>query len=170
LILEILLLVLLVAYFSIFTGLALIKGRKYWQSHSQKNDNKDDLLQSQNSLTLSGLALTAIALFVSLRFQGTLSSLASFSTIILFFSISFITLALSWNITRFPEEIYCFESSVLSDIGVLSIGCGFLIFFYSSFDAFSLPFFPVPITFGLFIVVFLCFAYMDFRRYNRLWS
>jgi hypothetical protein len=170
LILEILLLVLLVAYFSIFTGLALIKGRKYWASYSQKKDNKDDLLQSQNSLTLSGLAVAAIALIVSLKFEGTLSSLAGFSAIILFFSISFVTLALSWNLIRFPEEICRFESDVLSDVGVLSIGCGFLFFFYSSFPFFSLPFLPVSITYGIFIVFFLCFACIDFRRYKRLWS
>lgn len=164
LILEKALLILLVVYFLTFMGLALAKGRKYLESYPQGKDNKDYLFQSQNfSLTLSGLSVTAIALIVSLKFD----ELASFSSIILFFSISFVTLALSWNLIRFPKGFYQFVSGVLSDIGVLSIGCGFLVFFWSYL---SFSFLEIPITFFLFIVAFLYLSYLDFRRYKKPWS
>jgi hypothetical protein len=164
LILEIALLVLLLAYFLTFIGFALKEGRKYLEAYPQGKSNKDYLFQSQNfSLAMSGLSVTAIALIVSLRFE----ELASFSSIILFFSISFVTLALSWNLIRFPRGYYQFVSTVLSDIGVLSIGCGFLVFFWSYL---SFSFFEVPITFLLFIIAFLCVAYLDLKRYRKLWS
>jgi hypothetical protein len=170
LILEISLLVLLLVYISTFMGFAFTKGRKYLESYPQGKDNKDYVFQFQNSsLTLAGLSITAIVLIVSLKFEGTFSSLTSFSAILLFFSISFVTLALAWDLIRFPREIYHFVSGVLSDIGVLSIGCGFLVFFYS-ISTFSLPFVAVPITFGLFILAFLISAVLDLRRYVGFWS
>lgn len=145
-------------------GLALVKGRKYFELYALGNDNKDYLFQSQNvSLALSGLSITAIALFVSLKFEA----LASFSPIILFFSISFVTLALSSNLIRFPKGFYQFVSDVLKDIGVLSIGCGFLVFFWSNLNY---SYIELPITFSLFIIAFLIIASLDLRRYNKLWS
>jgi hypothetical protein len=164
LILEISLLVLLITYFLVFMGFALVKGRKYLMSYSIGKDDKNDLFQSQNfSLALSGLSITAIALFVSLKFDA----MASFTPIILFFSISFATLAISWNLIRFPRQIYEFLSGVLSDIGVLSIGCGFLVFFWSNL---SYSYIELPIVFGLFILSFIIIAILDLRKWNKFWS
>jgi hypothetical protein len=168
---EIALLIILLIYFSTFYGLALKKGRKYLESYPHGKDNKGYLFQFQDfSLTLAGLAVTAIALIVSIKFEGGFSSLASFTETILFFSISFVTLALSWNLIRFPKGIYHFVSGVLSDIGVLSIGCGLLVFFYSLSTLSFLPTFIIPITFGLFILVFIIFAGWNLRREISFWS
>jgi hypothetical protein len=133
-------------------------------SYPEKKDDKNDLFQSQNfSLALSGLSITAIALFVSLKFEA----MASFSPIILFFSISFVTLAISWNLIRFPRQIYRFLSGVFSDIGVLSIGCGFLVFFWSNLN---FSYIELPIVFGLFIIAFIIIGVLDLRRWNKFWS
>jgi hypothetical protein len=168
---EIALLVLLLLYFLTFIGFGLGKGRKYLESHAQSKDDENYLPKFQDfSLTLAGLAVTAIALFVGLKFGGTFSSLESFTSIILFFSISFVTLALSWNLSRFPKGTYHFLSGVLSDLGVLSIGCGFLIFFYNISPISFLPFFAIPIAFGFFILFFIILAGLDLRRKITFWS
>jgi hypothetical protein len=168
---EIALLVLLLLYFAIFVGVGLGKGWKYLGSDVQGKDDKDYLPKFQEfSLSLAGLAVTAIALFVSIKFGGTFSSLENFTAIILFFSISFVTLSLSWNLSRFSKGTYHFLSGVLSDMGVLSIGCGFLIFFYRISPLSYLPFFAIPLAFGFFILFFIILAALDLRRKIVFWS
>ena len=114
---EYLLLSLLVIYFLAFIALGLLKGRHYLGSYAEGKDLKDYFFHSQNfSLTMAGLSVTAIALIVGLRFDR----LDSFNGTLSFFSISFITLALSWNLIRFPRVYYHYISNILCEIGVLS--------------------------------------------------
>jgi uncharacterized membrane protein len=143
--------------------LGLIKGRKYFKSYSDEKTAGDYLFHSVSvTLTLAGLAVTAIALFVGLG----LESLEQLSSIILFFSISFVTLALSSNLARFPRRAYSLIGDVLADVGVLSIGCGFLVFFVH-----TLPLsYGLTLTYSLFIAFFLILSALDFYKYYKYWS
>jgi hypothetical protein len=157
------LLSLLLGYFLVFLLFGIIKGRHELITYSEGEHSIDYSFHSQNfSLTLSGLSVTAIALFVSLNYD----SLTDFASIILFFSISFIALALSWNLVRFPRRFHRFVSNILSDIGVLSIGCGFLVFFYKNLGAII----EVTVLYVIFIIAFLALALLELNKYNKYWS
>lgn len=117
------------------------------------HDGRKNLLNSLSqdlALTLAGLSIAAIAFIVSTEFIN----LTPFSPIVLFFSISFLTLALSWNLLRFSNEDYHFVSYALADIGVLSLGCGFFALFYVITSWTSELRYP----FGLFIIAFSIFG------------
>ena len=163
LLLEQLLVILIFAYITVFLLFGLIKGRKYFKTYSTEKNIGDYLFHSINvTLTLAGLAVTAIAIFVGFG----LNQLEELSSIILFFSLSFVMLTLSSNIARFPKRAYGFIADVLADAGVLAIGCGFLVFFEQKFSLTS----ALTLVYVFFIGCFLLLSFLDIRKYYKYWS
>lgn len=147
-----------------FLLLGATKGRKYLKGYSSPEASKEYLFHSVDVvLTLAGLAITALALFIGFG----LRNLAQLSSIILFFSISFVALTLSSNLTRFPKRIYKFIADVLADTGILAIGCGFLVFFENQLQ---LSNGLLLLIYGFFIVAFLFLSSLDFHKYYKYWS
>lgn len=160
--LEDVLLVLLFAYVITFLLLGVSKGRKYLKGYS-KESNKDYLFHSVDvTLTLAGLAITALALFIGLGFEY----LERLSSIITFFSISFVVLTLSAMFTRFPRRIYIFIADILADTGMLSIACGFLAFFWYQPQWFL----GSILVYVVFVLVFVILSALDIHKYYRYWS
>ena len=150
------------AYVLAFLILGATKGRKYLKGYSSEA-SKDYLFHNIDVvLAVAGLSITALALFIGFGLQN----LEQLSSIILFFSISFIALTLSAMVSRFPRRVYTFIADVLADTGVLAIGCGFLVFFEQHF---LLPN-ALLIIYGVFIAVLLVLSSIDFYKYYRYWS
>lgn len=146
-----------------FLSLGLTKGRKHLKGYSSPEASKEYLFHSMEIvLTLAGLAITALALFIGFG----LPNLEQLSSIILFFSISFTTLTLSSNFTRFPKRIYKFIADILADTGILAIGCGFLVFFEHHLQSQK----GLLLLYGVFILVFLLLSSLDFHKYYKYWS
>ena len=157
------LLILLLAYVLIFLSLGLAKGRKYFKSYSSGTESGEYFFHSvEVTLTLAGLSITSLALFVGLG----IGNLNRFSSIILFFSISFVVLALSSIFARFSRRFYTFIADTLADVGLLAIGCGFLVFFV---EELSLSY-GLILTYGLFITAFILLSCLDLHKYYRYWS
>lgn len=159
---EVPLLILLFSYFAVHMIIGFVKGRKYLKSHHSESA-RDYLFQSENTtLALAGLALTAIALFVGFGLQN----LQRVSSITLFFSIGFASLAMFPLLVRFPRRAYTFAGTVLADVGVLAIGCGFLVFFTSELpSSYGLIF-----VFCVFIVAFLILSFNYLYKLQKYWS
>jgi len=156
------LLVLLFAYILAFVLLGLTKGRKYFKLYSSGKEVEYFFHSVNVTLTLAGLSVTSLALFIGLGIEN----LQRFSSIILFFSISFVVLALSSNFARFPRRFYTFIADLFADVGVLAIGCGFLVFFVN-----ELPLsYGLILTYGLFITVFILLSGLDLYKYYKYWS
>lgn len=161
--LEDLLLILLFGYAATFFLLGMTKGKKYLKSYPPPEARKDYLFHSIDvTLTLAGLSITALALFISLGIER----LDKLSPIILFLSISFVALTLSTNFARFPRRVYTFIADVLADTGILAIGCGFLVFFTHEFQYLN----PLAWIFTIFILVFLLLSSLDLYKYYKYWS
>jgi uncharacterized membrane protein len=157
------LLVLLLAYILSFVLLGLVKGRKYFKSYSSGKAHDDYFLHSHNvKLTLAGLSITSLALFIGLG----LSNLERLSSIILFFSISFVAFVVSFDFARFPRGSYTFIADVIEKTGILAIGCGFLVFFEKELPSS----YGLILTFGFFIVVFVLLSCVDYCKYYKYWS
>jgi hypothetical protein len=161
--LEEALLILLFCYITGFLLFGLAKGRKYFKSYYSRKSSGDYLFHSIDvTLTLAGLSMTALALIVGLGFEH----LERMSSIILFFSISFVALALSSNVARFPRRSYTFIADVLADVGILGIGCGFLAFFEKELPSF----YGLKIVYSIFIIVFMILTSLELFKYYRYWS
>ena len=140
----------------------LTKGRKYLKSYYSKEASEYFFHSVNVALALAGLAITALALFVGFG----LENLERVSSITLFFSIAFVSLALSPVFRRFPRKAYWFMSTVLSDVGILAIGCGFLVFFRHELPSF----YGLAFVFSLFIVVFLILSFYLLYKYCKYWA
>jgi hypothetical protein len=150
-------------YVLTFVLLGLAKGRKYFKSYSSGTESGEYFFHSvEVTLTLAGLSITSLALFIGLGIEN----LKRFSSIILFFSISFAVLALSSNFARFSRRFYTFIADILADVGLLAIGCGFLVFFVGEL---SLSY-GLILTYGLFIAVFILLSCFDLHKYYKYWS
>lgn len=156
------LLILLLAYVLSFALLALVKGRKYLKSYPSGKEHDDYFRHSFNvKLTFAGLSATSLALFIGLGLSG----LERLSSIILFFSISFVAFVVSSNFARFPRGSYTFIADVLENMGILAIGCGFLVFFEK-----ELPSYELILTYMLFIMVFIFLSSIHFYKFYRYLS
>jgi hypothetical protein len=161
--LEEALLILLFAYVMAFLLLGVIKGRKHLKGYSFPEASKEYLFHSVDVvLTLAGLAITALALFIGFG----LDNLEKLSSIILFFSISFVALTLSSSFARFPRRVYTFIADMLADMGILAIACGFLAFFGHQPQWSN----GLVLVYGAFIVIFLALSSLDLYKYYRYWA
>lgn len=155
------LLALLFVYVSIFLLLGATKGRKWLKGYSSKS-SKYLFHSVEVVLTLAGLAITALALFIGFGLQN----LGQLSSIIQFFSISFVTLTLSAVFVRYPRRVYRFMADILADTGILAIGCGFLAFSGSHLQNYV----GIVLTYGTFIVVFVLLSSINFHKYYKYWT
>jgi hypothetical protein len=157
------LLILLLGYVLSFALLGLIKGRKYFKSYPTAKGKDNYRLHSFDvKLTLAGLSITSLALFIGLG----LSNLERLSSIILFFSIAFVAFVVASDFERFHKGFYTFTADVLENLGILAIGCGFLVFFTKELPLSN----GLILTYGFFITVFILLSCLDLYKYWQYWS
>lgn len=108
-------------------GVASNRLKKYLKSHPDEDIGKDYHFQHENAaLTLAGFSLTAIALLVGIRY----TDLSTISSTLAFFSLSFLFLILSPTFLKFRfVNFFVYLADILFNAGLLSIACGFLVFF-----------------------------------------
>ena len=164
--LEMMLLVLIAVYMFLAIVLGLNRGWSYLKGFPDEEAGKDYHQHNESiTFTLAGFSLTAIALLVSIQFN----ELAQVSSTLKFFSIAFATLILSslsirWRFRNF--SIYL--ADVFLNAGLLSIGCGFLVFFVEFFswhDSSTVVF--VILVVALFFVSLVNYFFFD--RYTEHW-
>jgi len=163
--LEPVLLVLLVGYVLSFLLLGLTEGRKYLTSPPKIGEEYiTSVLHSEDvTLTLAGLAMTALSLFISVRYEN----LGEITSILLFFSISFSTLILSSCLTHFrTKRLFLYVSDVLSNTGLMAFGCGFLIFFVRIFQWSE----GLTLIFTIFVASFLILSLSHLYKYHKYWK
>ena len=155
---------LLLVYVLSAISLGLVKGRKYLGEHPKEEKERDYFFHTEEiTLALAGFALTALVLFISLRFEN----LAEFVAAILFFSIAFSTLTLSYIFMRIrTTRLFPYISNVMMDTGLLAIGCGFFIFFWQKLQWDM----GIAIVYIVFISVFLALSLVDFYFYLEYWK
>lgn len=143
--------------------IALVRGRKYLAEHPKEEKERDYFFHSEEmTLILAGFALTALVLFISLS-----QNLVEFASVILFFSTAFLMLTLSYIFMQLrTTRLLPYLSNVMMDTGLLSIGCGFLVFFWQKFQ-WS---FGISIVYVLFIILFVVLSMVNFYYYYEYWK
>jgi hypothetical protein len=136
------------------------KRSKYLLIYKRKKVDQDF------SLAMAGLSVTAIALILALGYH----ILLVFYQFVLFFSISFATLTLSWYISRLFQSGYgSFASNVLANTGILSLSSGFLEFFYSVLPRNQpIAWLPIAWALGLFILAVWVLSFVDLCKHIKL--
>jgi len=163
---ELLLLILIGFYIFLATVLGLVRGWNYLKGFPDEKTGKEYHWHNERiTLILAGFSLTAITLLVSIRFE----ELAQISSILMFFSLAFTTLILSHLSIRFRFlNFFIYLSDVFLNAGLLSIGCGFLVFFANVFswhEGSTIVFiFLVVVSFFVSLV-----NYFFFDRYVAYW-
>jgi hypothetical protein len=140
------------------------KGRKYLLKAPRIGEDyfafvfhSDDLV-----LALAGFSLTALSLFIGL-YQESIGKVAS---ILLFFSISFSLLILSATFSRFhTRRIFAFIGDLVADAGLLGLACGFLVFFWQTFQWLE----GIVVIYAGFIAIFILLSFLHFYKYHKLW-
>jgi len=125
--LELLLFVLIAFYVLFASILAFVGSRKYLADHPDEEIGRAYFQNDErNNLAFAGFSLTALALLVGLQFN----KIIPLSTTIQFFSLAFTLIIISYLFVRFRYmNVFVYLSDVLLNAGLLSIGCGFLVFF-----------------------------------------
>jgi len=145
--------------------LGLFRGWNYLKKHPvEKTGRAYHWHNEKITITLAGFSLTALALFLSIQFK----ELAEISSTLLFFSTAFTTLILSSIFIRFRiRNFFLYLSDVLLNTGMLSIGCGFLVFFADVFayDGSTIVF--IILVIALFIVSLVNYFFFD--TYTEYW-
>jgi hypothetical protein len=145
--------------------LGLVRGWHYLKGYPDEKAGKEYHRHNESiTLTLAGFSLTALALLLSIRFE----ELTQISPTLLFFSIAFTTLILSSIFIRLRiRNLFLYISDVLLNVGLLSIGCGFLVFFADvfSYDGSTIVFFILVAV--LFFVSLVNYFFFD--RYAEYW-
>jgi len=163
--LELLLLILVLVYMFLAVVLGLVRGWNYLKKHPVEETGRAYHWHNERIIyTLAGFSLTALALFLSIQFK----ELTQISSTLLFFSIAFTTLILSSIFIRFRiRNFFLYLSDVLLNVGLLSISCGFLIFFANVFshDVSTLVF--AILVAVLFLVSLVNYFFFD--RYVEYW-
>lgn len=162
---ESLLLILILVYMVLAIALGLARGWNYLKGHPNEKAGKEYHRHNESiTITLAGFSLTALVFVLSIQFE----ELARFSSVLLFFSTAFTALILSSILVRFRiRNLFLYLSDVLLNVGLLSIACGFLVFFANvlSLDG-STVIFTILVVF-LFIVSLVNYFFFD--RYTEYW-
>jgi hypothetical protein len=157
--------VLLVGYVLSFLLFGITEGRKYLTSPPKIGEEyTTSVLHSEDvTLTLAGLAMTALSLFISVRYEN----LEEITSVLLFFSISFCTLVLSSCLTHFrTKRLFLYMSDVLSNTGLMASGCGFLSFFVRVFQGSE----GLSLIFAIFVASFLVLSLSHVYKYHKYWK
>lgn len=125
--LETVLLILIPVYIVVATVLALIRRFKYLKNAPDEKRGGEYYRHSERiHLTFAGFSLTALALLIGLQ----INEVVQLSSTIQFFSLAFSLLIMSFVFLQFRfKNFFVFFSDVFFNAGLLSIGCGFLVFF-----------------------------------------
>jgi len=163
---EFTLLILIAIYIFLSIILGLIRGWKYLRRVPNEEMEKEYHFHNERViLILAGFSLTALSIVIS---QLTVEPTELSSTLI-FFSLALCVLILSSIALRLRVRRFSiYLSDVLLNAGLLSIGCGFLIFFAKTFSWFDIS----TIIFTILVVlIFLATLvnYFYFDRYMRYW-
>lgn len=157
---ELVLFCLIAVYLLLATILAFFRCRKYLRKHP---DEKIGVAyyhnDERNTLTFAGFSLTALALLVGLQINRSLV----LSSEIQFFSLAFALILMAFLCLRFRfVNISIYLSDVLLNAGLLSIGCGFLVFFIKNVSWFdgSTIIFIILVT-VLFLVSLVNYIFFD---------
>ena len=164
---KLLLIILILVYTVLAIVLGLIRGWKYLKSYPDEQRGKEYHRHNERIvLTLAGFSLTALSLFISIQFR----ELAQISSTLLFFSIAFSALILSSIFIRFRiRQFFLYLSDVLLNVGLLSIGCGFLVFFVDRFSWYD----SLAIVFSILVAVLFLTSlvnYFFFDKYAKYWQ
>lgn len=147
--------------------LAFSRFGRYLKEHpNEKESGSQYQHEERNALTFVGFSLTALALLVGLQFNKTIP----LSPAIQFFSLAFALILLSVIFMRFRTvNATVYLSDVFLNSGLLSIACGFLVFFAVniSFNDASTIIFSI-----LFIALVIASGvnYIFFDKYARRWN
>jgi len=163
--LESVLLALLSGYVLVFLLFGITEGRKYLTSPPKTGENYLTIVfhSEETTLTLAGLAMTALALFVSIQYQ----QLRTITSMLLFFSMSFSSLTLSSILTHFQtRRLYSYMADVFSNAGLLALGCGFLSFFIEKLGWWN----SISLVFLFFVIGFLVLSFLHLYKYHRYWK
>lgn len=164
---ELLLIILILVYAVLAIVLGLIRGWKYLESYPDEERGKEYHRHNERIvLTLAGFSLTALSLFISVQFR----ELAEISSTLLFFSMAFSALILSSIFIRFRlRKFFLYLSDVLLNVGLLAIGCGFLVFFEDRFSWHN----SLTIVFGFLVTALFLISlinYFFFDKYVKYWQ
>jgi hypothetical protein len=165
--LELSLTILVVGYLFLATVIAFIRCKKYLKGHPNETKSVSYYHNDErNTLTFAGFSLTALALLVGLQFNGEIP----LSTTIQFFSLAFALMVLSFTFIRFRfVNAFIYLSDVFLNGGLLSIGCGFLVFFVESVSISDAS----TIIFTLLLIALVAASlvnYIFFDIYSRGWE
>lgn len=163
---DLILLILIVVYMFLATVLGLVRGWKYLKGYPDEKKGKEYHQQNESiTLTLAGFSLTALALLLSIQFE----ELSQISSTLMFFSIAFTTLISSFLSIRWRfRNFFIYLSDVFLNTGLLSIGCGLLVFFANVFSWYD----GSTIVFAILVVVLFFVSlvnYFFFDRYTKHW-
>jgi hypothetical protein len=127
-----------------------IKGRKWLVESPKELEIEGYSKERTNNLTLSGFALAAIALFLTIGFSEMGIDEISVSDTVFFLSISLVVFIISAYFYNFSmNRVYPFIAVSLEWIGLLSIGIGLFLFFADVFSSDLRFIFLYAIFFGL---------------------
>ena len=119
--------ILVIGYLFFSTVITFWKGRKFLISRPDEKRGRDYYHNDEShALTLASFSLTALALLVGLLFNKAIP----LSNTIQFFSLAFALMVMSFIFIHFRfANAFLYLSEVFLNGGLLSIGCGFLVFF-----------------------------------------
>lgn len=159
---ETLLLILILVYMVLAIVVGLIRGWKYLKTIPNEETGKEYHLHNERIiLTLAGFSLTALSLLISIQSR----ELAQISSTLFFFSIAFSSLVLSSILIRFRfMQFLIYLSDVLLNVGLLSIGCGFLIFFANRFSWSD----GSTIVFMVLVIALLCLTLANYFFFSKI--
>jgi hypothetical protein len=146
---ETILLLLVIFYIFVSIVTAFARCRKYLLDHPSEEYGRVYFQNDErNNLTFAGFSLTALALLTGLQFN----KLIVLNGTIQFFSLAFVLIVLSFLFVRFRfVNAFIFFSDVFLNAGLLSICCGFLVFFSENVSWFD----SSTIIFAVFIIILL---------------
>jgi len=164
---ETVLLILILVYTVLAIVAGLIRGWKYLKTIPNEETGKEYHLHNERIvLTLAGFSLTALSLLISIQSK----ELVQISSTLFFFSIAFSSLVLSSIFIRFRfRQFFIYLSDVLLNVGLLAIGCGFLIFFANKFSWND----GSTIVFTVLVIALFCLTlanYFFFSKIIRNWK
>lgn len=160
--LELMLLILIIVYVFLATILGLARRWNYLKSFPDEKKGKEYHWHNESiTFTLAGFSITAIALLVSIQFN----ELAQISSTLEFFSIAFTTLILSSLFLRLRiRRLFTYLADVFLNAGLLSIACGFLVFFANVFSLYD----GSTIVFIFLVVALLIMFSVNYLLFDRV--
>lgn len=163
---ELVLFFAIITYIFLSIVLGLRKGWKYLKEAPNEEREKEYHFHNEKiTLTLAGFSLTALSIVISRS-----TELAEFSSNLMFFSLGISVLILSSITLRLRVRRFSiYLSDILLNAGLLSIVCGFLIFFVKKFSWLDVSAIIFTILIALIFLATLV-NYFYFERYMKYYT